>query len=99
MVRSGCSNCLGFGYNAMIDNIPWFSEKIERLKRTNWLYRAICFFLMKRRLTYRDMFLLLYGINKRHLGEKRAKTKALERVLLIYKENNGHYPEGVQKKQ
>lgn len=68
----------------------WLKEEIPYIKNSNWLYKIVCFFKGKRKLTYEEMFLILYGINKGHLGEKEAKRKALERILIIYKEHHNN---------
>jgi len=43
-------------------------------------------------MTYKELFLLYYGLHRQTLGEVNSKKKALQTVLKIYKENNGDYP-------
>lgn len=77
-------------------NLAWFNEKIERVKGSNWLYRFLCFFLGRKRLTYKQMFLILYGLNKRRLGDKNSERLAIARILDIYKDlHDNKLPEGV----
>ena len=47
--------------------LEWFNEKIERMPYNNWIYKIICFLMGKRKtkLTYKDLFLLLYGLNRK----------------------------------
>ena len=76
--------------------LEWLNEKVERVKGSNWLYRFMCFCLCRKRLTYKQLFLIMYGLNKRRLGEKTAKQLALDRILEIYKSlHNNKLPEGV----
>lgn len=73
--------------------MEWFNEKIEYIKGDRFLYKLVCFCLKgpKKRLSYKELYLLLYGLNKRKIGHKNAKIKAVERIIEIYKshhENN-----------
>lgn len=73
--------------------MEWFDEKIEYIEGDKFLYNLVCFCLKgpKKRLSYKELYLLLYGLNRRKLGEENAKKKAMERIIEIYKshhENN-----------
>lgn len=73
--------------------MEWFDEKIEYIKGDRFLYKLVCFCLKgpKKRLSYKELYLLLYGLNKHKIGHKNAKIKAVERIIEIYKshhENN-----------
>ena len=75
----------------------WFNEPIDKLKSGNWLYRFVCFFLFKKKLTYKEMYLMLYGINRKKLGETKSKEKAMLRIIQIYKDlHNNNLPKGVK---
>ena len=76
----------------------WLEETIEKVNNINWLYKLICFLLFKRKkkLTYKEMYLLLYGLNRRNIGDKEAKQLSMERIIKIYKENNNKYPKGLE---
>lgn len=79
-------------------NFEWFDETISKVEYCNWLYKIVCFCLGKRRkkLTYRDMFLLIYGLNRNKLGEKKAKEAAIIRIVQIYKYlHNNNSPKGI----
>ena len=45
--------------------MEWFDEKVERVKDDKFLYKFICFFLggPKKRLSYKELFILIYGLN------------------------------------
>lgn len=86
-----------------MDNInfngTWLNEKIPFLKDGNRLYNIVCFCLgkHKNKMSYKEMYLFLYGLNKGKLGEKTAKEKALLRILEIYKSHhNNKLPEGIK---
>ena len=77
-------------------DLKWFNETVERVKGSNWMYRFICFCLCRKRLTYKQLFLILYGLNKRRLGEKNSERLAIARILDIYKDlHNNELPEVV----
>jgi hypothetical protein len=67
-------------------------ETIYSVPNGNWLYRFCCFFLFKakKKLTYNEMYLLLYGLHRRKLGEDLAKRFAFERILAIYQHQNNN---------
>jgi len=77
-------------------DIEWTFDEIEKVPTKQWLYRVICFVLRKKRLTYQEMFLVLYGIFFKKFGEKRSKELAVERLIAIYEFNNGVLPEGIE---
>lgn len=64
----------------------WLEDKVERVDKANWLYKILCFisFRQKRKFTYQELFLLLYGLNKQKLGDKIAKVKAAQRIMEIH---------------
>lgn len=78
------------------EEIAWTKEEVEKIPLPKWVYRVICFLLRKDKLTYQDLFMLIYGMNKRH-GEKKAKEYALQRVIWIFELNNGMLPKGIEK--
>lgn len=75
------------------NNIDWFEERIPRIEKNNGLYKFVCLLFLSPRkgIKYKTMFLILYGVNKRHLGENEAKRRAMEEIINIYKfnERNG----------
>lgn len=76
-------------------NIEWMNEKVTKIDGHRFFYNFVCFLLfrLRRKITYKDLFLLYYGVNRKTMGENNSKKKALQSVLKIYKENNGKYPE------
>lgn len=76
----------------------WLNETVTKVDKSNWLYNFICFCLgrHKRKLTYQELFMVLYGINRGRLGEKKAKKCSMERIIEIYKYlHNNNLPNGV----
>ena len=76
-------------------DVAWMKEEINFFPGPDWIYRVACFMLGKKKLTYQQMFLVIYGMN-RHLGEKKAKEYALQRIIGIYEMNNNKLPEGIE---
>lgn len=72
----------------MNDDIKWVNEKIQSLPKNNGLYKFVCMLLGKRKLSYKQMYLLLFNINKGKLGEEEAKLAAFNEIVKIYKHNN-----------
>lgn len=66
----------------------WLKEAIDTIPGSEKLYKFVCFMLgkWKRKMSYQEYFLLLYGLNRRKLGERKSKEMALARILQIYKE-------------
>jgi hypothetical protein len=47
-------------------------------------------------MSYKELYLFLYGLNKSALGEELAKKKSMTRVLKIYKDlHNNELPNNV----
>lgn len=86
--------------NSTIDGIEWLNETIPHVQHANWLYRIICFLMgrRKRKLTYYEMFLILYGINRGKIfTEYEAKKLSMLKTIAIYKYNhNNKLPKGVK---
>lgn len=76
-------------------DIAWTKEEVEFLPLPNWIYRVACWMLGKKKLTYQEVFMLIYGMNKRR-GEKEAKEHALQKIIWIYELNNNKLPEGIE---
>ena len=73
----------------------WLNETVESVEHSNWLYKFCCFFLgrRKKKLTYSELFMVLYGLNKNGLGPEEAKKFAMEKLVEIYKWNNNKEPD------
>jgi hypothetical protein len=78
----------------------WLKESIPSLKSGNWLYKIVCFLMgkYKKKLTYEEMYLLIYGINRnKKFEEIEAKKLSMLKVIEIYKyHHNNKLPKGVK---
>lgn len=72
--------------------MEWFEEKIEKINDDRFLYKIVCFLLggPKYRLSYKNLYLILYGLNRGKLGEENAKKKAMKRIIQIYKSHHNN---------
>lgn len=85
-------NDLGIGIN-----LSWLDEKVEAIEKHKVLYFFIRLFLfrLRRKLKYKELYLIFYGIEKGKNREEIAKKIALNRTLKVYMDNNnGLLPKG-----
>lgn len=75
-----------------MEELKWLNEKIEKLEKNNGLYKFACF-VIGRKLSYKEMYMVLEKINRKNLGE-RSKVFAMNQIIKIYKFQNGKAPEG-----
>lgn len=70
-----------------LPDLSWMNDKVPRVVKNNWLYNICCWFLGKKetKMSYKELYLLIYGINRKRLGEELSKTYALNKILNIYK--------------
>ena len=76
-------------------NLDWIEEKIPRLAHSNWLYNLVCFTLGKRKekLSYKEYMMIIYELNRKKLGDDKAKETATIRAINIYESLNGKLPD------
>lgn len=81
----------------MVPEFDWMNERVEKTIDANWLYNTICLFLGRRtkKLTYKELYLILRSINEKKLGEEESDKASLSKVIEIYKYNNGTLPLGI----
>lgn len=78
-------------------NLSWLDEKVEAIDKHKMLYFFIRLFLfrLRRKLNYKELYLIFYGMEKDRNGEEIAKKIALNRTLKVYMDNNnGQLPNG-----
>lgn len=75
-----------------IMNLSWMEEKVKKLPSNNFLYKIICLFTFKKKLTYKELYAMIENINRKRLGDKESKKFALIRILATYKFNNNVFP-------
>ena len=74
----------------------WMNESVASVPRNNWLYRLSCFFLLRKRLRYSDLFLILLRLNEKRLGYEESRKRSFQEILRIYKYNNNKLPNGIE---
>lgn len=72
-------------------NFSWLNEEVSSVNNRDRIYKLICFFI-RRKLTYKELYIILSNLNKKKLGSQLSKEKALEKVVEIYKKNNNKLP-------
>jgi hypothetical protein len=80
--------------------LEWFDEKVESVPVKKFLYKIICFLSGNRKLTYRELYVLLLEINGgNRLGDNQntIKQKCIERIVEIYYFNNNKIPNDMEK--
>lgn len=82
-------------------DLTWMEDKVQEIKNHKFLYKFMCFitFRRKRKLNYKELYLIYYGIHRKKIGEQQAKKKSFDTILKIYKENNGKMPDGILEKK
>jgi CRISPR/Cas system CSM-associated protein Csm2 small subunit len=76
----------------MDQELEWTNEKLEKVPYKNWLYRLFCLATFRKRMSYKEMYLILSEINRKIDGEEKAKKRAFERIIEFYEYNNGNRP-------
>lgn len=79
-------------------NVSWMDEPIERVPGNQGRYRLLCFLLLKRRMTYSNMYVFTYALHKRKFKDNELflKEKILKDLAKIYYFNNNKLPEGFE---
>lgn len=80
-------------------NTDWLSEKVERIPNGGQgMYRLLCTLMLKKRLTYRNLYVFAYALNKHKFkdNEMRMKQLIIEELAKIYYYNTGQLPNGFE---
>lgn len=79
-------------------NLTWMDEPIEKFPVCQGLYKVFCFLLMKRRMTYANMYVLTYALHKKQYkdNEIALKEKIVKDLAAIYLFNNDKLPDGFE---
>lgn len=77
-------------------DVNWMDETVENLPNIQGIYKLFCFLLFKRRMTYSNLYILTYALNKNKFkdNELKLKEKIIKDLALIYYYNNNRLPEG-----
>lgn len=81
-------------------DVKWMDETIEDFPGNKMLYKLMCIMLCKRRLTYSNMYVFTYAMNKKKYkdNELELKEKIVKDLALIYYHNNKKLPDGFESK-
>ena len=80
-----------------LPDVKWFADTVENVPHGKTFFRICCRFLagMGKKLTYKQLFMVLYGINKPRIGDEKERWYAINQILKTYKFNNNKLPENV----
>ena len=78
----------------MDERLQWTNEKLERLPKNNFMYFLFCLltFRLRKKLSYKEMYLIIAEVNRKTLGDEEAKKLAFKRIIDFYEYNNGNRP-------
>jgi hypothetical protein len=80
-------------------NVDWFNENVEKVPNGGQgMYRLLCAVMLKKRLTYRNLYVFAYALNKHKFkdNETRMKQMIIEELAKIYYFNTGKLPIGIE---
>lgn len=74
--------------------LEWTNEPLKKLPRNNFMYFLFCLitFRPRKKMTYKEMYLIIAEVNRKVLGEEKAKRLAFQRIIDFYEYNNGSRP-------
>ena len=74
--------------------LEWANEPLKKLPRNNFIYFLFCLitFRPRKKMTYKEMYLMMAEVNRKTLGEEKAKRLAFQRIIDFYEYNNGNRP-------
>lgn len=72
----------------------WADEPLKKLPKNNFMYFLFCLltFRPRKKMTYKEMFLVIAEVNRKILGKEAADKLAFQRIMDFYEYNNGHRP-------
>lgn len=79
-------------------DLSWMNEPVEEFPKYQGIYKFFCFLLMKRRMTYANLYVLTYALHKKNYkdNESALKEKILNDLAAIYLFNNNELPNGFE---
>jgi hypothetical protein len=79
-------------------NVSWMDDTIEDFPGHKGLYKLFCLMHFKRKMTYSNMYVFTYALNKNKYkdNELKLKEKILKDLALIYYHNNKKLPHGFE---
>lgn len=79
-------------------DFSWLDEPIERYPGYPGMYKFFCFLLLKRRMTYANLYVLSYALHKKNYKDNELvlKEKIINDLAAIYLYNNNKLPDGFE---
>ena len=80
-------------------NVDWLNDEVEKIPNGGQgFYRLLCTLMFKKRLTYRNLYMFAYALNKHKFKENEVRMKQLiiEELAKIYYYNTGNLPIGFE---
>lgn len=79
----------------MKPDFTWTDEPLKKLPKNNFMYFLFCLFTFrpKKKMTYKEMYLIISEVNRKTLGQENANKLALQRIMDFYEYNNGYRPQ------
>jgi hypothetical protein len=79
-------------------DVSWMDETVENVPGKQGVYRLFCTLLFKRRMTYSNLYVIAYALNKHKFkdNELLMKETILKELALIYYYNNNKLPNGFE---
>lgn len=79
-------------------DLSWMDEPIENFPGYHGMYKFFCLFLMKRRMTYANMYVLAYALHKKQYKDNELvlKEKIMKDLAALYLYNNNKLPDGFE---
>lgn len=73
----------------------WADEPLKKLPRNNFMYFLFCLltFRPRKKMTYKEMYLIISEVNRKILGKEKADKLAFQRIIYFYEYNHGKKPE------
>lgn len=79
----------------MEPDFTWTDEPLKKLPKNNFMYFLFCLFTfrLKKKMTYKEMYLIISEVNRKTLGQENANKLAFQRIMDFYEYNNGYRPQ------
>jgi len=84
-----------------MEELEWTNERLKKLPKNNFMYFLFCLITLRpiKKMTYKEMYLIISEVNRKTLGQERANKLAFQRIMDFYEYNHGHLPESVKRKE
>jgi hypothetical protein len=79
-------------------DLSWMDEPIENFPKYHGIYKLLCILLMRRRMTYANLYVLAYAFYKNDYKDNELvlKEKIVRDLATLYLFNNNKLPDGFE---